>query len=34
VVVLAAYGVVYFGVTYLLRVEECRSALARFLRFR
>jgi len=34
VAVLAAYGVVYFGMTYLLRVEECRSALARFLRFR
>ena len=28
--VLGAYGVVYFGVTYLLGVEECRRTLRRF----
>ncbi len=29
--VLGAYGVVYFAVTYLLRVEECRLTLKRFI---
>jgi putative peptidoglycan lipid II flippase len=31
-VVLGAYGVVYFAATYLLRVEECRLTLKRFIR--
>ena len=32
VVVLGAYGVLYFAVTYLLRVEECQLTLKRFIR--
>ena len=32
--VLGPYGVLYFSMTYLLRVEECARALARFARFR
>jgi putative peptidoglycan lipid II flippase len=32
--VLGPYGIVYFSMTYLLRVEECARALARFARFR
>src|SRR6185503_14909663 len=31
-VILGVYGIVYFGVTYLLRVDECRLALKRFIR--
>ena len=30
-VVLGTYGVVYFAATYLLRVEECRLTLKRFI---
>jgi len=30
--ILGAYGIVYFGVTYLLRVDECRTTLKRFIR--
>jgi putative peptidoglycan lipid II flippase len=30
--VLSAYGIVYFAATYLLRVEECRVTLKRFVR--
>ncbi len=30
--ILGAYGVVYFAATYLLRVEECRLTLKRFIR--
>ncbi len=33
VAILGAYGVVYFGMTYLLGVEECRRTLRRFIRF-
>ncbi len=33
VVILGAYGAVYFAMTYLLGVEECRRTLRRFLRF-
>jgi len=32
--VLAPYGLVYFGITYLLRVEECAGALGRLARLR
>jgi hypothetical protein len=32
--VLGPYGVLYFSITHLLRVEECARALARFTRFR
>lgn len=32
--VLGAYGVVYFAVTYMLRVEECRLTMKRFFRTR
>ena len=30
--ILGVYGIVYFGVSYLLRVEECRLTLKRFIR--
>ncbi len=32
--ILGVYGLTYFGVTYLLRVEECAGAVRRFLRLR
>jgi putative peptidoglycan lipid II flippase len=32
VVILGAYGVVYFAVTYLLGIEECRATFKRFVR--
>ncbi len=31
-VILGGYGVIYFAVSYLLRVEECRATLKRFVR--
>ena len=31
-VILGLYGIVYFGIAYLLRVDECRLTLKRFLR--
>jgi putative peptidoglycan lipid II flippase len=34
ILILAPYGIVYFGLTYLLRVEECATALGRLLRLR
>ena len=34
IAVLAPYGALYFGVTYLLRVEECAGAIARLARLR
>ena len=34
VAILGMYGVVYFGVTYWLRVEECAGALRRVARLR
>jgi len=33
VLVLGTYGVVYFAVAWVLRIEECRDALGRVLRF-
>lgn len=33
-VILGFYGIIYFGVTYLLRVDECRLTLKRFIRTR
>ncbi|HUI56040.1 MAG TPA: murein biosynthesis integral membrane protein MurJ [Bryobacteraceae bacterium] len=32
--ILAAYGVIYFGVTYVMQVEECSLAVRRFVRLR
>jgi len=32
--ILVPYGLIYFGVTYLLRVEECGALFARLARFR
>jgi len=32
VVILSAYGIVYFAVTYLFRIEECHTTLKRFVR--
>jgi len=32
--VLVPYGLIYFGVTYLLRVEECGALFARLARLR